>query len=105
MAIYEKEFSYLRIDMSAYTLVNRLTIFYNLVKNRGPLDLKNVKGWQSINFIYNYEYLANDAPRNILYGYVGKVFGFNDKIFFIAPLCCKFLYFNKCFLLTIKENI
>lgn len=78
MAKYEKEFSYLRIDMSAYNLVNRLTIFYNLVKNRGPLDLKNVKGWQSINFIYNYEYLANDAPGNILYGYVGKVFGFSD---------------------------
>lgn len=75
MSEVENKYSY--VD-SNYGLVPKLKLFYSLVKNRAPYDLKNIKGWKAKRFVYNGELLANDAPGNILYGYLGKVFGFSD---------------------------
>lgn len=54
--------------------------FYNLVRNKGELDLKNQPGWEANYFVYNGEIVDNDVPGNISFGYVGKVYHIPDKI-------------------------
>lgn len=77
--ILMRDYEYKYSDVTTKnTLIERLNMFYNLVKNKAPLDLKNVKGWKAKRFAYNGELLDNDAPGNIMYGYLGKVFGFSD---------------------------
>ncbi|EPY2275232.1 polymorphic toxin type 44 domain-containing protein, partial [Clostridium sporogenes] len=56
-----------------------LYTFYELVRNKGTLDLKN-QGWTDSVYIFNGEIIPGDAPGNILYGYMGKAFGYSDEL-------------------------
>jgi hypothetical protein len=76
MAEYEEKFK----DIQDMPLAIKYTTFYNLVKDGGILDVKRQPGWDSPKFIYNGEVVNNDVPGNILYGYLGKHFGFPDTV-------------------------
>lgn len=65
-------------DVPNVGLGRRGLLFYNLVRNGAPYDLKNQPGWQSPLFIYDGNVVRNDVPGNINYGYLGKVFDFPD---------------------------
>lgn len=68
---YKDEYSGLNTPAQLY-------IFYNLVRNGGELDLKN-QGWGTKeNYIFDNKVVRGDAPGNILYGYVGKCFKYQD---------------------------
>ena len=68
---YKDEYSGLNTPAQLY-------IFYNLVRNGGELDLKN-QGWGTKeNYIFDNKAVRGDAPGNILYGYVGKCFKYQD---------------------------
>lgn len=54
--------------------------FYNLVRNKGELDLKNLPDWQNDYYVYENEIVENDVPGNIMFGYFGKVYGIPDTI-------------------------
>lgn len=56
-----------------------LYTFYELVRNNGELDLKN-QGWNDSEYIFNGEVIPGDGPGNILYGYLGKAFGYSDEL-------------------------
>ena len=64
------------------SMVIKLYLFYTLVRNGAIYDLKNQPDWQHEHFIYNGEIIDKDAPGNINYGYLGKVFGFPDIILY-----------------------
>ncbi len=53
--------------------------FYNLVRNNGLADLKN-QGWTDTSYVFDGAIYRNDASGNILYGQLGKIFGFSDEI-------------------------
>lgn len=74
MEKYDKEYSWLKTQNVAV----RMGIFYSLVKTNGPVDLKNLPEWKNTRFKFEDEIIDNDVPGNILYGYVGKVMGFDD---------------------------
>ncbi|MDK0785060.1 polymorphic toxin type 44 domain-containing protein [Clostridium perfringens] len=59
--------------------VANLAKFYNLVRNGSIVDLKN-QGWDENQYYFNGKIYRKDAPGNILYGYLGKVFGFTDEL-------------------------
>ncbi|MBU5593396.1 hypothetical protein KQI89_16745 [Clostridium sp. MSJ-4] len=59
--------------------IEKLYKFYNLVRNKGKLDLKN-QGWTDAQYKFNGVIIPNDAPGNILYGYLGKAFGYSDEL-------------------------
>ena len=63
-------------------IANLITIqrFYELVRNKGPYDLKNLPDWQKEHFIYNGEIINKDVPGNISYGYLGKAMEIPDEI-------------------------
>ncbi|MBU3220889.1 peptidoglycan-binding domain-containing protein [Clostridium algidicarnis] len=66
MELYEKVFVKARV--TEMDILPRLDIFYNLVKTKGPVDLKNLPEWRHYQFIFENEVIDNDVPGNILYG-------------------------------------
>ncbi|WP_254903754.1 glycoside hydrolase domain-containing protein [Clostridium tyrobutyricum] len=70
--IYESDWS------SASTIV-KLAEFYEIVRNNGLLDLKN-QGWDDKFYYFDKEAIRGDAPGNILYGYLEKVYEFSDEL-------------------------
>jgi hypothetical protein len=61
----------------------QLSKFRSLVGNKGPLDLKQQSQWQDSSLYYfNGVLVDSDAPGNILYGYIGKAFGFPDVVLY-----------------------
>ncbi len=68
-----------RID--SMDIYDKLLEFYHAVRNKGSLDLKQKAEWQQSSlYVFNGELVDRDAPGNILYGYVGKVYGFPDMV-------------------------
>ncbi|GKU23225.1 polymorphic toxin type 44 domain-containing protein [Clostridium folliculivorans] len=59
--------------------IEQLWQFYTLVRNKGALDLKN-NGWNESQYIFDGVIVRGDAPGNILYGYLGKAFGYSDEL-------------------------
>ncbi|MBU3207996.1 hypothetical protein KPL33_13740, partial [Clostridium algidicarnis] len=59
--------------------IENLYKFYTLVRNKGKLDLKN-QGWTANQYKFNGVIIPHDAPGNILYGYLGKAFGYGDEL-------------------------
>lgn len=80
MLAYEDKYMYAKYLLAPV----KLKVFYDLVKNNAKLDLKNQPDWQDKQFIYNDEIIDNDVPGNIMYGYMGKVFGFADILLYAA---------------------
>lgn len=70
--------------------IEKLYKFYNLVKNNGMADLKN-QGWTDSYYIFNGNTYRGDAPGNILYGQLGKAFGFSDELLFRAAGYAQFM--------------
>ena len=64
---------------SRLTTPGKLYVFYNLVHNGGECDLKN-QGFNRSSYIFDGRVVRGDALGNILYGYVGKAFGFSDQL-------------------------
>lgn len=59
----------------------KLERFYNLVKDEAEYDLKRQPGWEEHpQFVYNGEVVDRDVPGNIGYGYLGRVFGYEDPL-------------------------
>jgi len=54
--------------------------FYNLVRNKGPYDLKNQPDWQHDLFVYNNMIIRKDVPGNMLFGYLGKAMGIQEHV-------------------------
>lgn len=72
---YENKY---RAKWSGITTPQKLYVFYNLVRNGAEADLKNHGYPTNQKYIFNGRLVSGDAPGNILYGYVGKAFGFSD---------------------------
>lgn len=71
--------------------VENLEDFYELVRNRGEMDLKNQPEWQNSAFIYDGEIVSQDALGNINYGYFGKHCNFPDSVLIAAGGVAQFL--------------
>jgi len=59
--------------------LKRLGVFYTAVNTNSSLDLKT--SWNLKNnafLVYNGDIMRYDAPGNIVYGYLGKLFGFSN---------------------------
>ena len=63
---------------------DKLQAFYHIVRNKGPLDLKQKKDWLSNYFIFDGKIVSKDAPGNIAYGIAGKIMGISEDILFQA---------------------
>lgn len=49
------------------------------VKSGSETDIKLSLEWSSNWYIYENDFIRKDATGNILFGYVGKFFGYDDK--------------------------
>ena len=56
----------------------KLSYFISQVKTYGPIDLKNLPDWPQGCYIYEGEIRKTDDLGNMLFGYVGKLFGYDD---------------------------
>ena len=61
-------------DMAKKNAITKFTTFYNIVRNGSLMDLKNQPEWHHSHFIFREEVIDYDAPGNINYGYLGKIF-------------------------------
>ncbi|MDD4509959.1 MAG: polymorphic toxin type 44 domain-containing protein [Oscillospiraceae bacterium] len=59
--------------------VTKLKKFIASVKDESPTDIKRSPEWDSKWYIYEGDIVKKDATGNILFGYVGKVFGYDDE--------------------------
>ena len=59
--------------------VTKLKEFVLSVKDDSPIDIKSSPEWTGEWYIYEGDIIRFDAPGNILFGYVGKVFGYDDE--------------------------
>ena len=71
-------------DMHDRYWAENLGDFYQLVRNRGKMDLKNQPEWQNSAFIFDGEIVSQDALGNINYGYFGKYCNFPDSVLIAA---------------------
>ena len=78
-------------DMHDRYWAENLVDFYNLVKGKSEMDLKNQPGWQNSAFIYDGEVVSQDALGNINYGYFGKYCNFPDSVLMAAGGVAQFL--------------
>lgn len=74
------KYEYMFDAESKRTWVVNLEVFYNTVKNKAELDLKNLPDWQHSHFVYDGEIVDKDVPGNISYGYFGKVLNIPDFV-------------------------
>ena len=59
--------------------------FKENVQNGGIWDLKQYEEWQQSSLYYfNGELVDKDAPGNIMYGYMGKIYGIPDGVLYLA---------------------
>ena len=61
-----------------------LIYFYEMVGNKGPLDLKQQPEWQSESFIFWGINVRSDAPGNIAYGMAGTILGIPIDVLHMA---------------------
>lgn len=59
--------------------VTKIIKFILSVGTGSVTDLKNTPEWQDDWYIYEGDIVKKDATGNILFGYVGKVFGYDDE--------------------------
>lgn len=59
--------------------VSKIIKFIVSVKSGSVTDIKLSPEWPSRWYIYEGDIIRYDAPGNILFGYVGKLFGYDDK--------------------------
>lgn len=57
----------------------KLAYFISQVQTGSIVDLKNQPSWEKGAYIYEGELLRRDAFGNMLFGYVGKLFGYDDE--------------------------
>ena len=85
-AVYENVISYLpkgkNIPKDADATI--LYLFYQMVRNKGPLDLKQKAEWQSEYFIFDGMIVRSDAPGNIAYGIAGKTLNIDEQTLLMA---------------------
>jgi len=67
-------------DMHDRYWAENLVDFYNLVKGKSEMDLKNQPGWQNSAFIYDGEVVSQDAVGNINFGYFGSYCNFPQSV-------------------------
>ena len=61
--------------------IKKMLRFINLFDNGKIYDIKLQENWQGTSvFKFNGEYIDDDGPGNILYGYIGKLYGYSDNI-------------------------
>lgn len=81
MVRYEYMFS---PELNGYAMsATKLLKFYEIVDNNAIIDLKR-RGWNEPQYIFDGTIYRTDAPGNILYGYMGKVFGIHDEFLLTA---------------------
>ena len=68
-----------------------LADFYELVRNKGEMDLKNQPEWQNSAYIFDGEIVSQDALGNINYGYFGKHCNFPDSVLIAAGGVAQYL--------------
>lgn len=78
-------------DMHDRYWAENLEDFYQLVRNRGEMDLKNQPEWQNSAFIYDGEVVSQDALGNINYGFFGRYCNFPDVVLIAAGGVAQFL--------------
>lgn len=88
---YMQKMSATYADMHNRYWAENLSDFYNLVRNRGEMDLKNQPEWQNSAYIYDGEIVSQDALGNINYGYFGKHCNFPDSVLIAAGGVAQFL--------------
>ena len=69
-------------DMAKKNAITKFTTFYNIVRNGSLMDLKNQPEWHHSHFIFREEVIDYDAPGNINYGYLGKIFAIKDLVLY-----------------------
>ena len=94
---YMKNTSSNYADMHDRYWAENLADFYELVKNKGEMDLKNQPEWQSSAYIFDGEIVSQDALGNINYGYFGKHCNFPDPVLIAAGGVAQFLAGNSEF--------
>lgn len=63
----------------------KLMEFKANVENKGIWDLKQLPEWQQSSLYYfNGELVDNDAPGNIMYGYIGKAYGIPNDVLYLG---------------------
>ena len=67
------------IEFSGNDPAAKIAAFILNVKNDSPIDIKRSSEWSSKWYIYEDDIIRYDATGNILFGYVGKVFGYDDE--------------------------
>lgn len=88
---YMKNTSSNYADMHDRYWAENLADFYELVRNKGEMDLKNQPEWQSSAYIFDGEIVSQDALGNINYGYFGKHCNFPDPVLIAAGGVAQFL--------------
>lgn len=78
-------------DMHENYWAENLAGFYQLVRNRGEMDLKNQPEWQNSAFIYDGEVISQDALGNINYGFFGRYCNFPEAVLIAAGGVAQFL--------------
>ena len=68
--------------MAKKKAITKFTTFYNIVRNGSLMDLKNQPEWHHSHFIFREEVIDYDAPGNINYGYLGKIFAIKDLVLY-----------------------
>ena len=74
---YMKNTSSNYADMHDRYWAGNLVDFYELVRNKGEMDLKNQPEWQSSAYIFDGEIVSQDTLGNINYGYF-RIFNFHN---------------------------
>ena len=73
------------VGIPTFLWISRLGEFKNKVQNKGPWDLKQKSEWNTASmYFFNGKLVDKDAPGNIMYGYMGKVYDIPDNILYLA---------------------
>ena len=74
-----------RDDYAYVSWIFRLSEFQANVQNKGPWDLKQLPEWNNSS-LYTFDGIIvdRDAPGNIMYGYMGTVYGIPDIILYLG---------------------
>ena len=67
-------------DMHDRYWAENLKDFYELVRNKGEMDLKNQPEWQNSAYIFDGEIVSQDALGNINYGFFGAYCNFPQSV-------------------------
>ena len=83
---YENATQMTRKDLTTpYDAIAFLFEFKQTVQNKGKWDLKQKEEWNKSSLYYfDGKIVDIDAPGNIMYGYLGKAYGFSDKMLYMG---------------------